>query len=1147
MSTLARALARAPHSARTQSDDARSVSPPQPVSGTGRPLDADVRREMASLLGHDFGRVRVHNDATAAAAAHRLNAAAYTVGYDIVFGAAARRRDTPEGRALLAHELAHVVQQTRGGPRPAGGGEAAHEREAGAVAENVLRGTRPAPIRAATGVGIARAPLPALKLADADEPPDLAWFDELPGGDAPAWPPEHLVDTIDALEHWKRKQIQTTPALLRVDRALAWLAAELARRRKAKPAPRTRGTAAARPEQPETLRAQRSIVYTSATALREEIGRIRTYLPYASVGERRILAVELPGLLAQFQSSRAAAEGNRRTNEVAQALSESPPGAEAGLWDVAQRVDTIRPVPGEPGVQALYTGRSVIRLSDQEAAALRANVRRALDQAAARVRNVNQDTFADGSEWIAHNEAHRRVGSVVAWYGRDPIATEEAALDRVTNSNRLLNFYAADRGKDLPLAKTALLVVDAAELARMGAEESADAQEHALATAGKWLTALQVSKTILTTMVAMEGAEFVGPEATAFFRGVGLPGAAASVAGGATTIVVVGTADGLLHAVPATLGTRLFGSPDDNLWAVFEHEFWTGAKEGAFAATAVQATLGFDKLLGVAAGDVSLLGRVRSITAGGLGNATPGLAQSLIERRGFGDTALSGGLDFVVGGAGRGLGSLTRGASPSVRGSLNTLFGATTSGVLTLARGGSAIEVAGAAALGGTLMGKERAADANAGATARSRRAGEWVRSRLIDVTASAMLGAELPAFRGPGSGGDRIVLTDRAPRPALLSGGPALRAPTPDLIAPLEQPAAVAPAAAATAPAATPPLEQPAAVAPAAAATAPAAAAPLQQPFAVAPAAAARVALEGKLAPEPVSAPAPEPARAPVLRPQLLLAAESVKDPSIEAQERRVATRAGKAARATDAAARASARAGEAIAALAHAREELAALTEQAQRARAAAEAARIAAIGTKRNTDVSKAATAARKAAAKADAAVEAAVSAEERAVRNRAKTQRQRIGRATAATEAQRRLETSRRYLEALRRGNVRRRRVVRPPRMLTTPNGGRVLDPGYEGERRTDPSHGHYLSKFPLTDQNYRRMLRGSPPYGADGQPVNLHHRGGAPMGQLEEYTATQHQNLDLHRDIEYSQINRPEFAEQRARHWVERARALLNAR
>lgn len=1105
-------LARVPHSARAPSADAQGLarhpvpSSPQPESDPGRPLDAGVQREMTSLLGHDFAHVRVHDDATAAVAAHRLNAAAYTVGHHVVFGAADSRRDSAVVRALLAHELAHVVQQARGGQRPAGGPEAAHEAEASAVAGSVLRGTRPAPIRAATGVGIACTALLPLKLARADDPPDLTWFDELPGGDAPAWPPEHLVDTIDELEHWKHKQIQTTPTMLRVNRALAWLASELARKRKAKPAPLKRGAAAVRPEQPETLRAHKTIVYTSATALREEIGRIRAYLPYASADERRILAIELPGLLAQFQNSRAAAEGDRRTNEVAQALSQSASGARAELWDMVQGVDTIRPVPGEPGVQALYGAHSVIRLSDHEAAALRANVRHALDQAAARVRSVNQDTFTDGSDWIAHNEAHRRVGSVVAWYGQDPIATEEAALDHVVQSNILLNLYYADRGKDLPLTKTALLVVDAAELARMGVEQSASAQEHALATAGKWLTALKVSETILTTMVAMEGAEVVGPRAAGFFRGVGLPGSAASVAGGATTITVVATADGLLHAVPATLGARLFGSPDDDLGAVFTDEFWAGAKEGAFAATSVQAALGFDKLLGVAAGDVSRAGKLRSITAGGLGNATSGLAQSLVERRSLADTALTGGLDFVVGGAGRSLGFLTQGAPPRVRGAVNTLFGATTSALITASQGGTATEIAGAAAQGGALMGKERTADEYAAATARGRRAGEWVRSRAIDVIAATTLGAELPAFRGPGSGGDRIVLKDTAARPALLSGGPALRAPTPDLVATRGQPAAITPA---TAPEVAP----------------------------------------GKTpAPEPVSlrrpAAGPGGARAP--RPQLLLAAESVKDPGIVVQEKNVAKRAGRAADAAEAAGKASTRAGEAIAALAQERQKLAALTEQAQRAADTAEKARVAAIGAKRNTDVSKAATAARNAAAKADAAVKAAVAAEQRAAQKRAETQRQRGDKAAGAKGAQRKLDASWRYLDALRRGTVPRRAVVQPPQVLTTPNGGRVLDPGFEGRRNDDPREGHYFSKFPLTDQNYRRMLFGRPPYGADGQPVNLHHRGGEPMGPLDEYTATQHQGLGLHNDIEESRIDRRTFDGQRARHWVERARTLLKA-
>jgi hypothetical protein len=687
---------------------------------------------------------------------------------------------------LLVHELAHVVQQTRGGARPVGGCEAAHEREADAVADSVLRGTRPAPIRAGTGVGIACAPLP-FKLASVDDPPDLTWFDELPGGDAPAWTSQHLADTIDELEHWKRKQIQTTPTMLRVNQALAWLATELERKPKAKPAPLTRGAAAARPEQPETLHAQKTIVYKSAAALREEIGRIRTYLPYASVDERRILAIELPGLLAQFQNSRAAAEDDRRMNEVAQALSRSASGAPAELIEVAQRVDTIRPVPGEPGIKGLYWAHSVFRLTDQEAAALRANVLLALDQVAARVRSVNHETYRDGRDFIDHNEANRHVARVVTWYGQDPIAAEEAALDYVMNSNRHLNFYQADRGKDVPLRVLAQLVLSAADLAQTGVVASESAQGHAFATAGKWLTTLQVSKTVLTTMVATKGAEFVGPRATGFFQGVGLSGAAAPIAGGATTIAVVATADGLLHAVPATLGARLFGSRD----AVFTDEFWAGAKEGAFAATSVQATLGFDRLLGVTAGDVSRLGKIRSITAGGLANATAGLAQSLIERRGLRDTALSAGLDFTVGGAGRSLGFLTKGATPRVRGFVNTLFGATASGWITAIRSGNPIEIAGAAALGGTLMGKERTANEHAAAMARGRRAGGWVRSRAIDVIAAASLGtAALPPFRGSGSGGDPIVLTDTVPRPGLLSGGPALRAPTLDLFATQGQPA---------------------------------------------------------------------------------------------------------------------------------------------------------------------------------------------------------------------------------------------------------------------------------------------------------------------------------------------------------------------
>jgi hypothetical protein len=84
-----------------------AVSPLVPRSA-GRPLAPSVQREIASRFGHDFGSVRVHAGADAAKSATMLGARAYTVGNDIVFGAGEYRES---GNALLAHELAHVVQQ----------------------------------------------------------------------------------------------------------------------------------------------------------------------------------------------------------------------------------------------------------------------------------------------------------------------------------------------------------------------------------------------------------------------------------------------------------------------------------------------------------------------------------------------------------------------------------------------------------------------------------------------------------------------------------------------------------------------------------------------------------------------------------------------------------------------------------------------------------------------------------------------------------------------------------------------------------------------------------------------------------------------------------------------------------------------------
>lgn len=76
----------------------------------GQPLDTETQTFFEQRLGHDFSRVRVHTDERAVRSAQEVDALAYTVGRDISFGSGQFAPDTEAGLRLLAHELAHVVQ-----------------------------------------------------------------------------------------------------------------------------------------------------------------------------------------------------------------------------------------------------------------------------------------------------------------------------------------------------------------------------------------------------------------------------------------------------------------------------------------------------------------------------------------------------------------------------------------------------------------------------------------------------------------------------------------------------------------------------------------------------------------------------------------------------------------------------------------------------------------------------------------------------------------------------------------------------------------------------------------------------------------------------------------------------------------------------
>jgi hypothetical protein len=100
---------------RVQENDFReTVAPPivhDVLRSSGQPLDTSTRGFMEPRFGHDFSHVRVHTDGRAVKSASALGARAYTVGADIVFGQSQYAPETKQGEHLLAHELAHVVQQ----------------------------------------------------------------------------------------------------------------------------------------------------------------------------------------------------------------------------------------------------------------------------------------------------------------------------------------------------------------------------------------------------------------------------------------------------------------------------------------------------------------------------------------------------------------------------------------------------------------------------------------------------------------------------------------------------------------------------------------------------------------------------------------------------------------------------------------------------------------------------------------------------------------------------------------------------------------------------------------------------------------------------------------------------------------------------
>ena len=185
------------------------------ITSTGRSLDASIQRAMEDRMGDSLGDVRIHTGPQAAAACEAINARAFTVGNHVAFNQGEYDPSSPEGQHVLAHELAHVRQQTDGAvsmlpqedvelevdPDPA------LEREAEETAQRVMAGGELDIQRLAdTEVHVQRSIKEALSsvsetVADWRSDSDESRFQQLDDGD--------LAETVGALVE-NQREIMTT-------------------------------------------------------------------------------------------------------------------------------------------------------------------------------------------------------------------------------------------------------------------------------------------------------------------------------------------------------------------------------------------------------------------------------------------------------------------------------------------------------------------------------------------------------------------------------------------------------------------------------------------------------------------------------------------------------------------------------------------------------------------------------------------------------------------------------------------------------------------------------------------------------------------------------------------------------------------------
>lgn len=524
------------------------------VSGPGQALAPELRSEFETAFDADLSAVRLHTGTAPAAATARANARAFALGDDIGFAAGEFRPETPQGRALIGHELVHVIQARRGGSGP----RARAETEAGALGP-----------RAAEGGAVqvhGNAPAgPVFALRDyLESSPDIS-----------SMMLSDVQQDIDEITEFLDRQFESSQETLLLEEAreeLRMRKAELlrgitetapAKQKRKKKRKKVATEETPLPEDaPRILRERSSVGLSDPDEVRTELDRIVAWLqrPDVTREDREILQDELRTLAPQREEARQQESAQRQSQRVQAAFQRrsSGGGEKADLRHQLGIVESIYTDPAEPDVRFILHEGERVRISVEQAetlkkrtnSALRGAIRKARDQANSAMSNYRFQKNLNDDQFI--------VSSIAGWLGGvdDPWMAVIKAKTRADAGIHNAEVY-LDTGN---LVRAVDPIVQAAEAAAR-LDKAVDAwrdglMEGASLAVGVLTFVRDASAAIVTAIAAVVAA----PVVAGYAAGVGLGATGTALATTAGTGLVVGTGAGATYGGAEYAGQRLAGA-----------------------------------------------------------------------------------------------------------------------------------------------------------------------------------------------------------------------------------------------------------------------------------------------------------------------------------------------------------------------------------------------------------------------------------------------------------------------------------------------------------------------------------------------------------------------------------------------------------